>query len=167
MTFSKLIPVSDDAEVEETIKAWGTKWDPYNVSHDYYGGDGESYFHVSFQTAWSPPEPVYKALTTKYPKLDVLAHYYEPGMDLYGYLGTFIVNEPAARKLAAVAGTLASAAAGLEHGGPWDSKDLAEMLKDALKDQCMALSPGDGEAKAEEFLAGARREVRFEEDDDD
>ena len=69
------------------------------------------------------------------------------------------MTEDSMKRFSAVCGTLAAAAVGLEEGGPWDNKDLAEMLKDALKDQCIALSPDDGEAKAAEIIEGARREI--------
>lgn len=42
------------------IKNWGTKWNAYEVEFD---GD----CRLSFQTAWNRPEPIFEALTRKYP----------------------------------------------------------------------------------------------------
>lgn len=50
--------------------AWGTKWNAYNQSE---GGNNETM--VSFQTAWSHPEPVVKALSLKFPEYEITVTY--------------------------------------------------------------------------------------------
>lgn len=47
-----------------SCKNWGTKWNSY--SGEWYN-EGES---IQFDTAWSTPEPIYRALTRKFPNLD-------------------------------------------------------------------------------------------------
>jgi|5_EtaG_2_1085323.scaffolds.fasta_scaffold01346_13 hypothetical protein len=60
---------------------WGTKWDAY----DYYINEvNDTYFEVSFDTAWSPPTAYYLALSKKYPLLRIEVEYSESGMDFAG-----------------------------------------------------------------------------------
>lgn len=50
--------------------AWGTKWNAYGQSEEY---SNETI--VSFQTAWSHPEPVIKALSLKFPEHEIIVIY--------------------------------------------------------------------------------------------
>jgi len=45
-----------------SVKNWGTKWNAYAVNNDGQG-------YISFNTAWSTPEPIFKALSKKFPKI--------------------------------------------------------------------------------------------------
>lgn len=62
------------------VNEWGTKWE---VSAELYddnlgeGGDEDRFIQISFDSAWSPPVGVYRALEEKGYK--VRAFYWEPG----------------------------------------------------------------------------------------
>ena len=65
---------------EWCIKNWGTKWDAKDVvRRDYYGN-----VCITFQTAWSPPLPVIKALAAKFPNLTLSLEYFESGVEVCG-----------------------------------------------------------------------------------
>lgn len=49
------------------VTNWGTKWDAYEIS---WNGDS-----VSFQTAWSTPEPIFRKLAAKFPKVKFFIAY--------------------------------------------------------------------------------------------
>ena len=56
------------------VREWGTKWDacsPYVERKD----DLSAY--VSFETAWSPPEPIFKAIVEQFPELGFEIFYEE------------------------------------------------------------------------------------------
>lgn len=55
------------------IDNWGTKWDATRVERSDEG-DSVSY---TFDTAWSPPEPVFHAMVEQFPRLDFEMHYLE------------------------------------------------------------------------------------------
>jgi hypothetical protein len=63
---------------------WGTKWDATNG--DMFDDSKEGFVSYSFDTAWSPPEPIYNALKEKYPEVRISWFYDEPGMGFSGYL---------------------------------------------------------------------------------
>ena len=79
---------------------WGTKWNAHDINDsvpieehsEIYGGgnDGYTLFKklIQFTTAWSPPEPIIKALGLKYPKLTFWLKYWEQGM---GFKGEYAV----------------------------------------------------------------------------
>ena len=62
---------------------WGTKWDTdcEDVSIDDFGG-----VEYMFDTAWSPPEPIYHALRELFPELEITWFYKEEGEQLAGWL---------------------------------------------------------------------------------
>jgi hypothetical protein len=62
---------------------WGTKWD-VDIS-DQKSQDKEM-INLFFDTAWCPPEGVFKTLRDMYPTLDIVWFYDEPGMGFAGYL---------------------------------------------------------------------------------
>lgn len=82
--FGKIIPVPDDIlqgdltmeQMQQTkgrnwydwnIKNWGTKWNAYmgkKVNN-----------HLTFQTAWTMPEPIYKALAVMFPEAEIYVQY--------------------------------------------------------------------------------------------
>jgi hypothetical protein len=57
---------------------WGTKWNAYNSE---ITEDDVEYGHlvISFQTAWSPPTPVYEALAEKFPNVDIEGYWSDEG----------------------------------------------------------------------------------------
>lgn len=56
---------------------WGTKWNSYNYS-DNLANDDE----ISFWTAWSEPEPIWEALSRRYPKETIyIRASYEDGLE--------------------------------------------------------------------------------------
>jgi len=61
---------------------WGTKWNSYNGKID---DENEEYIVYTFDTAWSPPEPVIHALREKFEEVDITAFFDEPGMEIAGY----------------------------------------------------------------------------------
>jgi hypothetical protein len=48
------------------VTNWGTKWDACDT---YIGRDGDLSASISFQTAWSPPEPIFRAIVEQFPNL--------------------------------------------------------------------------------------------------
>jgi len=64
------------------IKNWGTKWGFYEVNLQE---SSEELFYT-FQTAWSPAEPVIKKMGEMFPKLTFDLRYFEQGMGFNGIL---------------------------------------------------------------------------------
>lgn len=64
------------------IKNWGTKWGFYEV--ELREQDEELFY--TFQTAWSPAEPVIKKMGEMFPKLTFDLRYFEQGMGFNGIL---------------------------------------------------------------------------------
>jgi hypothetical protein len=66
---------------------WGTKWNASDVWHDRSDDSNavvEGKTSYGFDTAWSPAEPVVRALSEKFPTLTIAHRYCEGGM---GYAG--------------------------------------------------------------------------------
>lgn len=59
-----------------SIARWGTKWGAYDFE-DRERGDGRYVF--KFETAWSFPEPVFRALASKWPTLTFAVVSYDEG----------------------------------------------------------------------------------------
>lgn len=57
------------------VDNWGTKWDAYDVYIDE--GTEPTRFSVSFTTAWSQPDPVFRAMFTQFPELSFSVRYEE------------------------------------------------------------------------------------------
>lgn len=104
LDFSKIIPIPADLErkgLTDVQKAsnkrkygysdwydfccekWGTKWNASNVE---VHPDGS----ISFQTAWSPPVPIIKELSKKYPNVSFRITYVDEGGSFIGF--TDVVN---------------------------------------------------------------------------
>jgi len=62
---------------------WGTKW---NACDSDVVDPHSTLLTINFNTAWSPPEPVIRALSEKYPKANIALHYKEEGMNFEGVL---------------------------------------------------------------------------------
>ena len=75
--------VNDDRWYNWRVANWGTKWDCYDLSIDQ---DDEQELNLEFNTAWSPPEEICRALKEKFEDADIQWFYDEPGMEFAGYL---------------------------------------------------------------------------------
>ena len=76
---------NDDRWYHWNIQNWGTKWDITADSVEIELEDSEM-LEVSFDTAWSPPEPICKRLREMFPDSSFSRFYDEPGMEFAGYL---------------------------------------------------------------------------------
>ena len=74
---------NDDRWYHWNITNWGTKWDACNVEIDYAD---ESQIEITFDTAWSPPEPICAKLREMFEDIHISWFYDEPGMEFAGYL---------------------------------------------------------------------------------
>ena len=74
----------DDRWYDWRVHNWGTKWDCYDLSVDEC--EMPNGFEASFNTAWSPPEDIHRAIVEKYPNVSISWFYDEPGMEVAGYL---------------------------------------------------------------------------------
>jgi|WetSurMetagenome_2_1015567.scaffolds.fasta_scaffold22910_2 hypothetical protein len=90
--FNQFVPVPEEvrekgfnhAGHDWCVSNWGTKW-PCDAHSFYHQGE---LLIVDFDTAWSPPTPVIKAMGKMFPKLTFQLDYKEEGMQ---FMGTFIV----------------------------------------------------------------------------
>jgi hypothetical protein len=76
-----------DNSLDWARENWGTKWNPESEAQCDFG---LTFMNVDFNTAWSPPEPIYNKLCELFPNLDIKWHYSEPGAD---YAGDFDTGE--------------------------------------------------------------------------
>lgn len=73
---------------------WGTKWNASDVIFEPQPGKRRIFY--SFNTAWSPPLPVFHTLGEKFPQHTISIHYYEGGVGFQGKLklrGSEILGE--------------------------------------------------------------------------
>ena len=75
---------TDDRWYDWRLRYWDTKWDCYDLEIDE--DDLPHGFEVSFNTAWSPPEGICRAMRKQYPDIDISWFYDEPGAAIAGYL---------------------------------------------------------------------------------
>ena len=73
---------TDDRWYDWQIQNWGTKWEPADISFEQC----EEELELTFNTAWSPPEDICRAIREKYPDVTVSWFFDEPGMEVAGYL---------------------------------------------------------------------------------
>jgi hypothetical protein len=74
---------------------WGTKWD---VESDVLDAlrlvNGTWSIRVCFDSAWCPPEGLYRWINAEYPDVEIDAYWEEPGIgqqgNFYGLLATFV-----------------------------------------------------------------------------
>lgn len=64
-----------------SIANWGTKWNAYACVIEQ---DEPTILSGCFETAWSPPEPVFRAIAEQFPNVDITARYLELGMYFAG-----------------------------------------------------------------------------------
>ena len=76
---------NDDRWYHWNIQNWGTKWDVTADSVEIELEDSEM-LEVSFDTAWSPPEPICARLREMFEDIHISWFYDEPGMEFAGYL---------------------------------------------------------------------------------
>ena len=74
---------NDDRWFHWNNQNWGTKWDARNVDIEYVD---ESQIEVTFDTAWSPPEPICAKLREMFEDVSISWFYDEPLMEIAGYL---------------------------------------------------------------------------------
>ena len=74
----------DDRWYDWRLRYWDTKWDCYDLEIDE--DDLPHGFEVSFNTAWSPPEGICRAMRKQYPDIDISWFYDEPGEAIACYL---------------------------------------------------------------------------------
>ena len=75
---------TDDRWYDWRLRYWDTKWDCYDLEIDE--DDLPHGFEVTFNTAWSPPEGICRAMRKQYPDIDISWFYDEPGEAIAGYL---------------------------------------------------------------------------------
>jgi len=63
------------------VKNWGTKW---NAGDDVDIGEGDGILEYTFDTAWSPPNPIAEALSFRFPDCIFILSYKEEGMGFAG-----------------------------------------------------------------------------------
>jgi hypothetical protein len=72
------------------IANWGTKWGFCDVELEH---ESAQHLKYGFQTAWSPPIPLIRAMGKRFPKLRFYLQYFEDGMGFQGEViferGTF------------------------------------------------------------------------------
>ena len=73
---------TDDRWYDWQVQNWGTKWEPADISVEQCDEELE----ITFNTAWSPPEDICRAIRNKYPDVTVSWFFDEPGMEVAGYL---------------------------------------------------------------------------------
>lgn len=66
---------------------WGTKWNAY---HQYLNEWSDTSFSVTFDTAWSPPAPLFEILADAFPSVEMMVHYIDEGG---GFAGTFTASD--------------------------------------------------------------------------
>lgn len=79
-SFNRIIPMPPEHEADWyswNVKHWGTKWNSYDVEiikdNPFFKMEG---VEIRFNTAWSPPVPVIRAMSCMFPDLSI-QHYFE------------------------------------------------------------------------------------------
>lgn len=106
-TMHGLVPVPEEVQrkgyneagYDWQISNWGTKWDVNPEIIDQREDNGRTFMHLSFQSAWSPPEIWLLKAATQFPDLHFTLKYAEEGQGFAGCLqywtedGEFQVEE--------------------------------------------------------------------------
>ena len=74
---------ADDRWYDWRVGNWDTKWDCYDV---VVTDDDPESVEIEFNTAWSPPEAICRALRDQYEDVSISWFYDEPGCEIAGYL---------------------------------------------------------------------------------
>lgn len=83
--FNNVIPMPNGVDwYSWCIDNWGTKWNACDVTVSGDWEEGE--VNIYLETAWSPPEPVFRKLAEQNPTLTFIHKTYEEGMSFYGTL---------------------------------------------------------------------------------
>lgn len=89
LTFSSLCPIPPELKPEDhyefKMTNWGTRDEPEEVSCVDVNETEVEYF---FTTPWSPPDSFVRELVERFPQLDILLEYAEPGCSLWGLIGS-------------------------------------------------------------------------------
>jgi hypothetical protein len=84
--FQKIIPIENSENwFQENIDRWGTKWNAQSAqTGTTHIDERNSMWVASFDTAWSPPEPVVDKLASLHPNAWIALHFDERG---HGFAG--------------------------------------------------------------------------------
>lgn len=89
LDFNKIVPVHGEATADSQRKAWGTKWALTDEDAEDWPDDLPD-IELHFETAWAPPDMIYKEMETIITDLgldvNISWFYDEPGMQFAGYL---------------------------------------------------------------------------------
>lgn len=90
--FNAVLPnPSGEWNYDWSCQNWGTKWDvDVYVNTDLKLFGDTWVVSVTFDSAWSPPEQLYRYISEQYPDIELDAYWEEPGC---GQKGTFDANE--------------------------------------------------------------------------
>jgi hypothetical protein len=87
--FEHILPLGE-WEYEKACNTWSTKWEASNISWMHFTDDGRNNLNISFESAWCPPEEVYRKMIVDGWYMN--AYFYEPGMGFVGKYG-WIMND--------------------------------------------------------------------------
>lgn len=59
-----------------SIAHWGTKWGAYQYREEERS---PGVFECTFDTAWSPPVPIYEAIALRFPTIHMVVHWFDEG----------------------------------------------------------------------------------------
>lgn len=84
--FNNIIPQPKDVDDWYTwrVENWGTKWEPR--IEFFHRHSSNPYLSILCDTAWNPPYGIYEELSNKFPNVEIIWFYKEPGMCLAGWL---------------------------------------------------------------------------------
>lgn len=85
--FEHILPIGE-WEYDKACNTWSTKWEASSISWTHFNTDGRNHLDVSFESAWCPPEEVYKQMIAD--GWNITAYFYEPGMGFVGKYGNDI-----------------------------------------------------------------------------
>lgn len=86
-SFAKILPVryrDGGCPATQQAETWGTKWDLTEEESREVANQLIEVGIASFDTAWSPPIGVIKALSARFPDDEFTLSYYEGGMGFWG-----------------------------------------------------------------------------------
>jgi hypothetical protein len=81
--FDHILPLGE-WDYDKAIRTWSTKWEAHGISWVQF--DNKNEIEISFESAWCPPEEVYRTMVDT--GWNVTAYFFEPGMGFVGMYGT-------------------------------------------------------------------------------